>query len=196
MAPWSSLIKNGVTSRVSPLKSLTAGDGRPQFIPKIFQNCWRTGGLEGPREREVRLRRSDGVFHWFLLRREALLDDSGAVVRWYGTGIDVEESRQKELLRVAEKRTLELIADGANLSSVLSELCAAIEEYTSATSLVFFDGLWWRSAGAHSGPSPPASGYRRFHTPADWSEYGRVRHRGVYENARHHFRYRWRSALA
>ena len=103
-------------------------------LPKLLAN-W--GDLDGPRECEVRLRRSDGVFHWFLLRREPLLDETAAVVRWYGTGIDVEESRQKELLRVAEKRTLELIADGASLSSVLNELCVAIDEYTSATSLVF-----------------------------------------------------------
>ena len=103
-------------------------------LPELLAN-WR--GLEKPRESEVRLRRSDGVFHWFLIRREPLLDETGAVVRWYGTGIDVEESRQKELLRVAEKRTLELIADGASLSCVLNELCAAIDEHTSATSLVF-----------------------------------------------------------
>jgi formate hydrogenlyase transcriptional activator len=103
-------------------------------LPKLLAN-WRD--LDGPRECEVRLRRSDGVFHWFLLRREPLLDETAVVVRWYGTGIDVEESRQKELLRVAEKRTLELIADGASLSSVLNELCVAIDEYTSATSLVF-----------------------------------------------------------
>ena len=34
---------------------------------------------------EVRLRRFDGAFQWFLLRHEPLRDSSGAVVRWYGT---------------------------------------------------------------------------------------------------------------
>src|SRR5580693_2922093 len=92
--------------------------------------------LEVTRESKVRLRRSDGAFHWFLLRREPQYDQTGAVVRWFGTGIDVEEGSQKEMLRVAEKRTLELIADGASLSRVLNELCAAIDEYTSATSFV------------------------------------------------------------
>jgi formate hydrogenlyase transcriptional activator len=106
-------------------------------LPDLLANWGGSPDLEKPRECEVRLRRSDGVLHWFLLRRGPLLDETGAVVRWYGSGIDVEESRQKELLRVAEKRTLELIADGASLSCVLNELCAAIDEYTSATSLVF-----------------------------------------------------------
>ena len=92
--------------------------------------------MEETRESKVRLRRSDGAFHWFLLRREPLRDKTGAVVRWFGAGIDVEEGSQKEMLRVAEKRTLELIADGASLSRVLNELCAAIDEYASATSFV------------------------------------------------------------
>ena len=83
-------------------------------------NAWGARDVQEGRECEVRLRRSDGVFHWFLVRRAPLHDEAGAVVRWFGTGIDVEDSRQKELLRVAEKRTLEMIADGASLSDVLN----------------------------------------------------------------------------
>jgi formate hydrogenlyase transcriptional activator len=49
---------------------------------------------------------------------------------------DAEEGNQQELLRAAEKRTLEMIADGASLSDVLNDLCAAIDHYTSATSFV------------------------------------------------------------
>src|SRR5580658_10378328 len=102
----------------------------------MLANWGGSPDLEETRESKVRLRRSDGAFHWFLLRREPLPDKTGAVVRWYGTGIDVEEGNHKEMLRVAEKRTLELIADGASLSRVLNELCAAIDEYASATSFV------------------------------------------------------------
>src|SRR6202040_4271952 len=111
--------------------------------------------LEETRESKVRLRRSDGAFHWFLLRREPQYDQTGAVVRWYGTGIDVEEGRKKEMLRVAEKRTLELIADGASLSRVLNELCAAIDEYASATSFVCL--LDWDQLVPIAGPHVPAA---------------------------------------
>jgi hypothetical protein len=41
-----------------------------------------------PREYEVRLRRSDGVFRWFLFRIEPLRDEVREVVRWYGTATD------------------------------------------------------------------------------------------------------------
>ena len=44
-------------------------------------------------------------------------------MRWFGTGIDVEEGSQKEMLRVAEKRTLELSADGASSPRSERMLC-------------------------------------------------------------------------
>src|SRR5207245_6977277 len=75
----------------------------------------------------VRLRRFDGVFRWFSLRREPLVDQSGMVTRWFGTGIDIEAIKQRETLHAAEKRTMELIADGASLKDVLDELCSSID---------------------------------------------------------------------
>src|SRR3984957_9348815 len=126
-------------------------------LPVMLANWGGSPDLEETRDSKVRLRRSDGVFHWFLLRREPLHDQTGAVVRWFGTGIDVEEGRQKELLRVAEKRTLELIADGASLSEVLNDLCAAIDVHTSATSLVFLMDRGGRQLLPIAGPHlPPA----------------------------------------
>ena len=76
---------------------------------------------------EARLRRFDGVFRWFSLRREPLLDESGSVTRWFGTGIDIEAIRQRETLHTAEQRTLELIADGASLKEVLDQLCSSMD---------------------------------------------------------------------
>jgi PAS domain S-box-containing protein len=76
---------------------------------------------------EVRLRRFDGVFRWFSLRREPLLDERGSVTRWFGTGIDIEAIKQRETLHAAEKRTLELIADGASLKDVLDQVCSSID---------------------------------------------------------------------
>ena len=99
-------------------------------------NAWGARDVQEGRECEVRLRRSDGVFHWFLVRRAPLHDETGVVVRWFGTGIHIEDSKQKELLRVAENRALEMIADGASLSEVLKQLCAAIDEHALAISLV------------------------------------------------------------
>jgi PAS domain S-box-containing protein len=49
-----------------------------------------------PDEAEARLRRFDGSYRWFLFRTEALRDDRGAVVGWYGTNTDIEDRKQAE----------------------------------------------------------------------------------------------------
>ena len=49
---------------------------------------------------------------------------------------DVNAVKQIESVQAAEKRILEMIANGANLSDVLNDLCVAIDAHTSATSFV------------------------------------------------------------
>ena len=46
-----------------------------------------------PFETEVRLRRHDGTFHWFLARAEPFRDDRGAIQRWYGSIVDIDAQR-------------------------------------------------------------------------------------------------------
>jgi integral membrane sensor domain MASE1/anti-sigma regulatory factor (Ser/Thr protein kinase) len=47
-----------------------------------------------PFERELRLRRADGVSRWFLLRAEPMRDGRGSIVRWYGTHTDIDDQRR------------------------------------------------------------------------------------------------------
>src|SRR5436309_14477048 len=47
-----------------------------------------------------------------------------------------DRAKRTATLHAAEKRTLELIANGADLSDVLNELCAAIDTHPSGTSFV------------------------------------------------------------
>jgi len=49
------------------------------------------------------------------------------VTRSFGTGIDIEAIKQRDRLHAAEKRTMELIADGASLKDVLDQLCSSID---------------------------------------------------------------------
>jgi PAS domain S-box-containing protein len=89
---------------------------------------WRSILASGePGEIEARLRRFDGEYRCFLFRAEALRDDFGNIIRWYGTNIDIEERKQAEALLAAEKRTLEMIASGARLKDILENLCDTID---------------------------------------------------------------------
>jgi len=45
---------------------------------------------------EARLRRASGDYRWLLIRALPLRDESGTIVRWYGTKTDIEDRKQAE----------------------------------------------------------------------------------------------------
>jgi formate hydrogenlyase transcriptional activator len=67
---------------------------------------WRVALAGGePLEVEVRRRRADGIYRWYLVRQVPLRDDKGNVVRWYGTLHDIEDRIQAEAaLRKSEEK--------------------------------------------------------------------------------------------
>ena len=67
---------------------------------------WRAALAGGePLEVEVRHRRADGKYRWYLVRQVPLRDDKGNIVRWYGTLHDIEDRIQVEAaLRKSEER--------------------------------------------------------------------------------------------
>jgi PAS domain-containing protein len=64
-----------------------------------------------PGEMEARLRRRDGVFRWFLMRVEPLRDETGKILRWYGTCTDIETLKQTEAKLREDERELRRITD-------------------------------------------------------------------------------------
>jgi PAS domain S-box-containing protein len=77
---------------------------------KSFQEAVDSGK---PFEVEGRLRRSDGEFRWFLFRGNPLLvlDESGRVVKWYGTNTDLEERKRAEDALRSNEQSLRLVVD-------------------------------------------------------------------------------------
>jgi len=47
-------------------------------------------------EDEMRLRRADGEYRWFLVRTAPLRDEQGRIVKWYGVSIDIEDRKRAE----------------------------------------------------------------------------------------------------
>lgn len=66
---------------------------------------WRTALAHGaPGELEARVRRFDGEYRWFLFRYVPLLDDTGRVLKWYGSNTDIEARKRAEMaLRASEQ---------------------------------------------------------------------------------------------
>ncbi|HEY6446913.1 MAG TPA: PAS domain S-box protein [Acidobacteriaceae bacterium] len=62
-----------------------------------------------PGEIEARLRRFDGNYRWFLFRADPMRDESGAVLKWYGTNTDIDDRKQaEEALRIRELNLLQI----------------------------------------------------------------------------------------
>ncbi len=63
----------------------------------------RESGMQG--SLEARLRRFDGEYRWFLFEAEPLRDESGNIVKWYGSSTDIEDRKRAEVaLRESEQR--------------------------------------------------------------------------------------------
>ncbi len=62
-------------------------------------------------EIEARLRRFDAEYRWFLFRASPLRNDSGRIVKWYGTNTDLEERKRAEEALRSNEQSLRLIVD-------------------------------------------------------------------------------------
>jgi len=66
-------------------------------------------------EEEMRLLRADGTYRWFLIRTDALRDETGAIFKWYGVSTDINERKEaEEKLKQSES----LLAEAQRLAQV------------------------------------------------------------------------------
>jgi PAS domain S-box-containing protein len=99
----------------------------PDDIERVL-NKWRTLIAQGqPREIESRLRRSDGVYRWFLSRVCPLVDRSGHILGWYGSDTDIHDRKEaEEKLRQSEAHLQEAQALGRIGSWVFNVAAGAV----------------------------------------------------------------------
>ena len=85
-----------------------------EAVTHSWQNSLRTGQSFGM---EIRLRRHDGAFRWFISRAAPITNATGDIILWVATNTDIEEQKKTEshleylaesLGQTVEARTLEL----------------------------------------------------------------------------------------
>ncbi len=90
----------------------------PDHVERVvqrIQHSWDTGE---PWEDTFPLRGKDGNYRWFLSRAVPIRNESGRIIRWFGTNTDVTEQREMELelrqlaehLSQADRRKNEFLA--------------------------------------------------------------------------------------
>ena len=82
----------------------------PEDFDRVFVN-WRAAVAAGTTvEHELRCRRLDGTYHWFLYRGLPLRDDGGNIVKWYGTLMNIDALKETEsALQTREHELLGII---------------------------------------------------------------------------------------
>jgi PAS domain S-box-containing protein len=89
----------------------------PEDLDRVVAN-WRAAVAAGaPVEHELRCRRADGTYHWFLYRGLPLHDDGGDVVKWYGTLTNIDAL--KEVEQALQLRQHELVGIIETIPSML-----------------------------------------------------------------------------
>lgn len=64
---------------------------------EIVASAWHTAiSGSGLFDVEFRIRRHDGVYRWFKTRAAPLRDDTGVIMKWYGSNTDIDDLKQAE----------------------------------------------------------------------------------------------------
>ena len=111
----------------------------PEDVDRVVAN-WRAGLAAGKSvEQELRCRRADGTYLWFLNRDFPLRDDEGNIIKWYGvlTNIDALkqtesalQTRERELVGIIE--TIPAMLWSASPTGETTHLSQRILEYHGA----------------------------------------------------------------
>jgi PAS domain S-box-containing protein len=109
--------------------------GKGLIHPDDLGRSWRRMGASfasgKPFEEEMRIRRTDGEYRWFLSRAVPLRDKRGKVVKWYGAATDIQDRKRAEQLQADLAHTNRVSTMGELVASISHELAQPITVTTA-----------------------------------------------------------------
>lgn len=123
-----------------------------------FVDNWRRAVITGePLELEARLRSVNGDYRWFVVCARPLRNESGTIVKWYGSNVDIDDrkratdalrSNEAQWREVFEHNRMYFIVDPAGTVLLVNKFGAAQLGYTvtelvgQSVLKVFFEEDW------------------------------------------------------
>ena len=127
------------------LKHWPASDAvHPDDLATVIATLQTSIETGEPSDVELRLRRADGVYRWFLLRRLPHHDSDGHVVRWYTVHTDIDDRRRGEQLSRASEESLRLTLD--SIGALVTTFSASGELDFANRPFQDYTGRPWRSS--------------------------------------------------
>ncbi len=98
----------------------------PEDRDRIVRRLGASFASGEPFEEEMRIRRTDGEYRWFLSRAVPLRDKRGKVVKWYGAATDIQDRKRAEELQAELAHTNRVSTMGELVASISHELAQPI----------------------------------------------------------------------
>jgi len=103
----------------------------PEDLDRIERRLDASIASGEPFEEEMRIRRADGEYRWFLSRAVPQRDKRGKVVKWYGVATDIQDRKRAEQLQTHLAHTNRVSLLGELVASISHELAQPITATTN-----------------------------------------------------------------
>jgi formate hydrogenlyase transcriptional activator len=124
------------------LEEIVAADGagatpyHPEDVEAVHGAIARAFALGTSAELEARLRRHDGAYGWFLIRYQPLRNTQDRILRWYWTGLDIDDRKKSEERMREENLALREEVDKASMFEEIVGVSAPLRAVLSQVSKV------------------------------------------------------------
>ncbi|KAK6342532.1 hypothetical protein TWF718_007936 [Orbilia javanica] len=141
-----------VNSRMLSYRGATAeefmADPYEPFHPDDRANyvrLWLAAVRKGePFSYQIRIRRFDGHYRWFMIRAVPLRDNRGMIVHWFGTNMDIHDQRIAE---VNAARQAEMAESEAKYRSLANSSPQIVFAATLSAGITFANNQWLEYSG-------------------------------------------------
>jgi formate hydrogenlyase transcriptional activator len=113
---------------------------------------------------EARVRRADGEYRWMLHQKAAVRNESGHIVKWYGSSFEIEDRKQAEL---------KMSGSEANLRRIIDAIPALVSGFLPDGSNEFMNQRWHD----YTGLSPEQSQHGGWQEPVHPHDLSRLMQR-------------------
>jgi PAS domain S-box-containing protein len=128
-----------------------------QGLVEYWQGCLASGT---PVVTEARMRRHDGVYRWFLFLANPLRDETGTIIKWYGTNIDIEDRKRADALVRSELQSRLIVSTIPGLVALFAPdgtIDGANEQFLEYLGQSFEEAKHWASNGTIYSDDLPTS---------------------------------------